>query len=80
MAEFDTPYNLLHKENGIFKGMVMAANDPSLFDMVPGCEELKKELEVQNGKSNQVQESVTPENTPENTQENTQENIPQENN
>ena len=56
VAEFDTPYNLLHKEDGIFKGMVMAANDPSLFDMVPGCEEMKKELEVQQSKS--------PENTP----------------
>ena len=41
VAEYDSPANLLHKENGIFRGMVLAANDPSLFDMVPGCEEMK---------------------------------------
>ena len=52
VAEFDTPANLLHKPDSIFKGMVMAANDPSLFDMVPGCEELKEELiEKSNEKS-----------------------------
>ena len=45
VAEYDTPYNLLHKENGIFRGMVVAANDPTLFDMVPGCEDLKSLLE-----------------------------------
>ena len=58
VAEFDTPYNLLHKEDGIFKGMVMAANDPSLFDMVPGCEEMKKELDVKEENSNQDLEKV----------------------
>ena len=47
VAEYDTPYNLLHK-NGIFKGMVLAANDPNLFDLVPGCEEMKKELDEYN--------------------------------
>ena len=41
VAEFDTPYNLLHKENGIFKSMVLAANDPTLFDMVENCEDVK---------------------------------------
>ena len=50
VAEYDTPYNLLHKENGIFRGMVVAANDPTLFDMVPGCEELKSLLDDQSGK------------------------------
>ena len=45
VAEYDTPYNLLHKENGIFRGMVVAANDPTLFDMVPGCEDMKSLLE-----------------------------------
>ena len=44
VAEYDSPANLLHKENGIFRGMVLAANDPSLFDMVPGCEEMKELL------------------------------------
>ena len=49
VAEYDTPYNLLHKENGIFRGMVVAANDPTLFDMVPGCEELKSLLNDASG-------------------------------
>ena len=44
VAEYDTPYNLLHQE-GVFKGMVLAANDPNLFDLVPGCEDVKKECE-----------------------------------
>ncbi|KNB43592.1 ABC transporter [Blastocystis sp. subtype 4] len=43
VAEYDTPYN-------IFRGMVVAANDPTLFDMVPGCEELKSLLDDQSGK------------------------------
>ena len=45
VAEYDSPANLLRKEGGIFRGMVVAANDPSLFDMVPGCSELKVLLE-----------------------------------
>ena len=44
VAEYDSPYNLLHKES-VFKGMVLAANDPNLFDLVPGCEDVKKECE-----------------------------------
>ena len=47
VAEYDTPSNLLHKD-GIFKGMVLAANDPNLFDLVPGCEYMKKDLEAFN--------------------------------
>ena len=47
VAEYDTPSNLLHKD-GIFKGMVLAANDPNLFDLVPGCEYMKKDLEAIN--------------------------------
>ena len=49
VAEYDSPANLLHKENGIFRGMVLAANDPSLFDMVPGCEEMKELLNQKKG-------------------------------
>ena len=41
VAEFDTPANLLNKENGLFRKMALAENDPSLFDQVPGCEHLK---------------------------------------
>ena len=44
VAEYDTPANLLRKEGGIFRGMVIAANDPTLFDMVPGCEDMKELL------------------------------------
>ena len=44
VAEYDTPCNLLHRES-MFKGMVLAANDPNLFDLVPGCEDVKKECE-----------------------------------
>ena len=44
VAEYDSPANLLRKENGIFRGMVIAANDPTLFDMVPGCEDMKELL------------------------------------
>ena len=56
VAEFDTPYNLLHKEGGMFKGMVLAANDPTLFDMVPGCEEMKEELkEIENQKNEAIE-------------------------
>ena len=44
VAEYDTPANLLRKEDGIFRGMVIAANDPTLFDMVPGCEDMKELL------------------------------------
>ncbi|KAK8820600.1 hypothetical protein WA577_006656 [Blastocystis sp. JDR] len=44
VAEYDTPANLLRKEGGIFRGMVIAANDPTLFDMVPDCEDMKELL------------------------------------
>ena len=44
VAEYDTPANLLRKEGGIFRDMVIAANDPTLFDMVPGCEDMKELL------------------------------------
>ena len=57
VAEFDTPYNLLHKEGGMFKGMVLAANDPTLFDMVPGCEEMKEELKEIEDQKNQAEVS-----------------------
>ena len=61
VAEFDTPYNLLHKEGGMFKGMVLAANDPNLFDMVPGCEEMKAELkEIENHKNGNLSSEVSP--------------------
>ncbi|KAK8809647.1 hypothetical protein WA158_000590 [Blastocystis sp. Blastoise] len=36
VAEFDTPLNLLNKPNSIFSGMVAAANNKTLYDMVPG--------------------------------------------
>ena len=36
VAEFDTPANLLNNPDSIFSGMVKAANDPSLYDMVEG--------------------------------------------
>ena len=36
VAEFDTPANLLNNPETIFSGMVKAANDPSLYDMVEG--------------------------------------------
>ena len=57
VAEFDTPYNLLHKENGIFKGMVLAANDPTLFDMVENCEDVKAELKEIEDQNNQTEVS-----------------------
>ena len=57
VAEFDTPYNLLHKEGGMFKGMILAANDPTLFDMVSGCEEMKAELKEIEDQNNQTEVS-----------------------
>ena len=36
VAEFDTPANLLNNPDSIFSGMVKAANDPTLYDMVEG--------------------------------------------
>ena len=36
VAEFDTPANLLNNPETIFSGMVKAANDPTLYDMVEG--------------------------------------------
>ena len=50
VAEYDTPANLLRKEGGIFRGMVIAANDPTLFDMVPGCEDMKELLKKEDAK------------------------------
>lgn len=44
VAEYDTPANLLNKKEGIFRQMILAANDPSLFDQVPGCEYMKQYL------------------------------------
>ena len=57
VAEFDTPYNLLHKEGGMFKGMVLAANDPTLFDMVENCEDVKEELKEIENQKNQTEVS-----------------------
>ena len=50
VAEYDSPANLLRKEGGIFRGMVIAANDPTLFDMVPGCEDMKELLKKEDAK------------------------------
>ena len=56
VAEYDTPANLLRKEGGIFRGMVIAANDPTLFDMVPGCEDMKELLKKEDaGESPKVE-------------------------
>ena len=57
VAEFDTPYNLLHKQGGMFKGMVLAANDPTLFDMVENCEDVKAELKEIEDQKNQTEVS-----------------------
>ena len=58
VAEYDTPVNLLRKENGIFRGMVIAANDPTLFDMVPGCEDMKELLKKEDGEDSLKKENT----------------------
>ncbi|OAO15125.1 ABC transporter, partial [Blastocystis sp. ATCC 50177/Nand II] len=58
VAEYDTPANLLRKEGGIFRDMVIAANDPTLFDMVPGCEDMKELLKKEDAEESPKVENM----------------------
>ncbi|KAK8831993.1 hypothetical protein WA577_005092 [Blastocystis sp. JDR] len=58
VAEYDTPANLLRKEGGIFRGMVIAANDPTLFDMVPDCEDMKELLKKEDAEESPKVENM----------------------
>ena len=58
VAEYDTPANLLRKEGGIFRGMVIAANDPTKFDMVPDCEDMKELLKKEDAEESPKVENM----------------------